>query len=406
VQVKFNQYIKKVTAGHSRPVSKFIRDIIFGILKSGEVKLDAISGALNSRASIKKTSERLGRHLRKVGLDRSMNRRLPELNKRLLSGRTSYMILDLSDISKPQARKMEGLGLVRDGSASGDEPVLVNGYYLCNVIGRVSGEECIYPLYSELYSLDAESTSENSKILDAVRTVGVNIPKGIWVLDRGGDRQMLITPLLKQGRGFIIRQMGTRNLRYRDKDRPFTEVAGKVKLQYTCKSGSHTFQCGAIPVGYKGFDTRLWLVVSRYKKGGYFYFLCHLPDAFSPKTAVVTALEGYSMRWSIEEVHRHVKGDFNLEDVRLLTYQSLKNLMPLLWCAISFLYVKLNSITTEMIAKSKIKILVRDKLSELTGFIYYKTYKALKFILNNVSLRKCESFKGLFNEKYQLSLTL
>jgi len=397
VQVKFNQAVKRFTEPFTIPKQRFIRDMMFGILKSGDVKLNSISRSLQEEVSLKKTSERLGYHLLVLAFDKDLNKRLSYFYRRDLSS-DSYLILDLSDLSKPNAEKMEGLSLVRDGSKSKPgEPSLTKGYYLCNVIGRKASSDVIYPLYSELYSLEKEGKSENSKILDAISTVSLSIKKGIWVLDRGGDRDCLIAPFLISNQSFIIRQQGNRHLRYKGKILPFIEVAKQVKLQYRFKSKTSdiAFKAGATRVSYKNFDKSLWLVVARFSEGGYFYFLCHLPDVFNPEIAAQKALEGYQMRWSIEEVHRHMKEDFLLEDVRLMTYQSLKTLLPLLWFALSFIYVKLKPISLEIIAKVPFKVLLKDKLSEWKGFVYYKLVKIIKFILHGITINKTEPFKNL-----------
>jgi len=64
------------------------------------------------------------------------------------SGKRTLLVLDLSDIAKPCAWKMEYLARVRDGS-SGE---FVDGYCLCQVIGLENGATAITPLYSALYS--------------------------------------------------------------------------------------------------------------------------------------------------------------------------------------------------------------------------------------------------------------
>ena len=47
-------------------------------------------------------------------------------------------------------------------------------------------------------------------------------------------------------------------------------------------------------------------------------------------------LKSYIRRWSVEETIRFVKQRYGLENVRLLTYQSLQNLMPLVLAATYF----------------------------------------------------------------------
>ncbi len=80
--------------------------------------------------------------------------------------------LDLSDIRKDFAKKMENMDRVYDGSRK----EIVNGYWICEVIGaEVKGEE-LTPLYSKAYSQSAEdSESENKQILKAVNSVELGI---------------------------------------------------------------------------------------------------------------------------------------------------------------------------------------------------------------------------------------
>jgi len=219
----------------------------------------------------------------------------------------------------------------------------------------------------------------------------------IYVMLLEGRLQVMLFTryILTSNRSFIIRQQGTRHLGNKGEILPFKNIARQVKLQYKFTSNTSTpvLKAGAIRVFYKDFENTLWMVVARFPGGGYFYFLCHLPEVFNPEIAAKKALEEYQMRWSIEEVHRHMKEDFLFEDVRLMTYQSLKSLLPLLWFALSFIYVKLKPISLEIIAKVQLKVLVKDKLSEWKGFVYYKLVKTVKFILQKITINKIEPFK-------------
>ena len=55
----------------------------------------------------------------------------------------TLLILDLSDISKKYARKMEYLARVHDGSEDG----LGTGYWLLQIIGAEPGKPMVLPLY-------------------------------------------------------------------------------------------------------------------------------------------------------------------------------------------------------------------------------------------------------------------
>lgn len=47
-------------------------------------------------------------------------------------------------------------------------------------------------------------------------------------------------------------------------------------------------------------------------------------------------VRAYIKRWSVEDSIRYVKNCYDLENVRVLTYQSLQNLMPLVLAAMFF----------------------------------------------------------------------
>ncbi len=58
---------------------------------------------------------------------------------------------------------------------------------------------------------------------------------------------------------------------------------------------------------------------------------------------LVRALNSYIRRWSIEETIRFIKQCYGLENVRLLTYESLRNLMPLVLAATYFVAAALDT---------------------------------------------------------------
>jgi hypothetical protein len=54
-------------------------------------------------------------------------------------------------------------------------------------------------------------------------------------------------------------------------------------------------------------------------------------------------VRSYIRRWAIEETIRYIKQSYELEDVRVLIYRSLQNLMPLVWAAAYFAAVLLDT---------------------------------------------------------------
>ena len=182
---------------------------LYGIAARGSVRLSEIGRALEETVPLAKTETRLSRNLGCRALhDHLGGAFLGEGSARI--GKRTLLVLDLSDIAKPCARKMEYLARVRDGS-SGE---LVDGYWLCQVIGLENGATAITPLYSALYSQNAPGfQSENKEIKAAIATASAACGKrDVWVLDRGGDRAQLYSPLLAGAHAFIIRNTGVRHV--------------------------------------------------------------------------------------------------------------------------------------------------------------------------------------------------
>jgi hypothetical protein len=271
-----------------------------------------------------------------------------------------------------------------------------------NVIGVNPRMNEIMPLASELYSIGKERNefSENKKILTMTDTLreGVGEDK-ILVIDRGGDRRVLLEGFLKKKQYFIIRQKGDRYLHDGHKKIPFEELVPTVRLRDSWRIKrkrrgrirERIFRCGARRVGLPyehkegAFDESLWLVVVREKSGGESWFLAYLP-ATNASDAVKLVMEGYGCRWKIEEVHREVKVDYHLESVSIRRYEALKNFNMLFWVVLTFLYQTLYDSSYRIILESKEKLLYRNRFKELDGFIYYKLSKALRIIFRETTL--------------------
>ena len=105
----------------------------------------------------------------------------------------TLLVIDPSDITKPYAEKMENLAFVPDG----DKGRIGKGYWTINIIGVECGEPEITPMPMSLWSQEADGfLSENDEILKAIDQVRRHTKeKGIWVIDRAGDRRSLLVPL-------------------------------------------------------------------------------------------------------------------------------------------------------------------------------------------------------------------
>ena len=205
-QTKLKQYLYRYSNQLNLPEYKFLSDITFGILKGKHIHLAKTARTLSEKITPKKTEERLSYHLSKNGLYKRLQDMYYKTNRYRIN-RCQYLIFDGSDIIKEEAKTMEGLSLIRDGSKSGKKKNLVisNGYHWDNILGVSADGKELIPIYSEIYSnkLDDDySISENRKIINIVKDMSkITNSEQILVIDRGGDRRVLINELINNSRG-------------------------------------------------------------------------------------------------------------------------------------------------------------------------------------------------------------
>jgi hypothetical protein len=176
---------------YSKPQGKFLRDMIYGIQASQDVKLSSISRALEEPISLKKTEERLSHHLQVEQLGQRINEVIMR-HAACRVKRDTLIVLDPTDVQKPYARKMPFLATVRDGS----EGELGPGYWACLAVACEVGTRKVIPLHQRLWSAHApDFESENTQLLQIVDTIRMPTQgRGIYVMDRGGDRIKLLSP--------------------------------------------------------------------------------------------------------------------------------------------------------------------------------------------------------------------
>ena len=250
-----------------KPLAKFVTQMLFGIQPSQDVKLSNIGRALGEAIPLIRTEKRLSRNLKHAELEAELTTKLVEMASARIQQDT-VLALDLSDIRKEYAQKMEHLTTVWDGSSGETHP----GYWLVDVTGaEVHGCE-IVPVCQKLFSTKAkEFRSKNAEILAVVDQVNQRLEgRGIWTMDRGCDRKKLLEPLLDKHLRFVIRSTGERMVRdRRDRLRSVAEVALGCRLHHQArvvridKGQEKTYQLlyRAEPIHLVGRPEQLWLVV-------------------------------------------------------------------------------------------------------------------------------------------------
>jgi hypothetical protein len=211
----------------------------------------------------------------------------------------------------------------------------------------------IIPLYQSLHSQDApDFVSENHQVLESIRMVGKHTQnRGIWVMDRGCDRNVLYYNLLKAERRFIVRQKGDRKILFGK------SLISTLNLALTCpalyndtvvrmKDGKEKVY--HISYGYRKVrlpenpQHELYLLVVK-GLGIKPLMLLTTEPLRKNRNILKNLFLSYIKRWSVEETIRFVKQTYELEDIRVLRYVCLQNMMALVLLVFYFLAVVLEN---------------------------------------------------------------
>ena len=407
LKAQLTKFSSELCRGLTKPLAGFVSEMLFGIQSSQDVKLSNISRALQEEVALIRTEKRLSRNLKSAELEKELTPQLVRMGNSRIQPNT-VLALDLSDIRKEYAQKMENLATVRDGSTG----ELHLGYWLCDVTGaEVNGSE-IVPLYQKLYSAEAKDfTSENAEVLAAVDLIRTHTQgRGIWAIDRGGDRKKLLEPLLDRGERFVIRSTGKRTVIDRRKlQGSVAEVAGRCRLRHQAriikiqdgKEKVYDLRYGAEPIRLPGRAEQLWVVVIAGFGEEPLMLLTNVPIAAQDSQSLWWIVQIYLTRWKIEETFRFIKQSYNLEDIRVMKYQRLKNLVILVTAVAYFAATFLGQQMKLRILCEKL-LIISQRFFGIPPFRFYALADGIRRILS----------QGTFNPpemppaSQQLELTL
>lgn len=329
---KFSGIISK---GFKKPKKRLIKEMLYGIQASKDVKLSNIARTLREDQPLIKTEDRLSRNLDDEDFTEGMNEEICRLGA---SRVTDDMVIgiDPGDLRKRYARKMEFLGKVWDGS----EKEVNDGYSLCKAVAADIESKQVIPLYCEGYSSCAEDfKSENVQILKLIDTIFKHVgDRGIHAHDRGGDRGVIYEKYLgkEKPQRFVIR-LKDRDLVHRGRRRNCWDLAKVVPTPYETvlivyeegKERKKTVQYNALPVKLPSYRHRLYLVVVKGFGMEPMMLLTSCLVEKHRKESVWRIVEYYLARWRCEESYRYIKQCYNLEDIRVRSYISIRNIVAL-----------------------------------------------------------------------------
>jgi len=326
-----------ISKGFTKPKQRLIKELLYGIQASKDVKLSNIARALKEQQTLIKTEDRLSRNLDDVDFTEGINDQIMRLGSSKVSDEM-VIAIDPGDIRKKYGKKMEHIAKIHDGS----EKEIGEGYWLFKAVASDTEQKKVIPLYFEAYSQEASDfRSENSQYSKAIDMIFKYIgQRGIHAIDRGGDRDYLYKKYLakEEVTRFVIRLKKNRDLIHKGKVRNCYELSVCLPMPHETsliiyedgKEKRRTVGYNAVAVRLPKYGHGLYLVVVKGFGKDPVMLLTSCKVDLHRKESIWRMVEVYLTRWKCDESYRYIKQCYNLEDIRVRSYVGIRNLVVLL----------------------------------------------------------------------------
>jgi Transposase DDE domain len=313
IQDTINNNLRSIISSLSRPQQKAITEITRGLFTAQKPILKLM--AQYQDVSLKKQSEKYSYHLGNVDLTTAID------SAALRKARThiqhdTIIPYDLSDIQKEHSKKMEGIHDIWDGSKRRkSRGFALHGVGMNNVLLKLQ----VHEAYTKtLPQVRREIMEEVVPALNG---------SGIWVFDRGNDSKGFYRELLQVHKVRFIARLKENRFVVNGKTGEYLAVKDMAPGVYQIYLLDHHNHMVDRQSGM------LTLVIDRHlsEKEPIRLLSNLLYDQYGRKHIVRMYLD----RWGIENIFKRAKTKFQLEKIRVLTYQKLINLVALIQFAIN-----------------------------------------------------------------------
>jgi hypothetical protein len=328
-RTELSEFIQPMTEQLDRPRRKFLRQVIGAILLSGSLVVTEIARWIRDDCSDRFYQlKRLLNHL--VSFKGDLSEAVGSY-RRFMSRyiqQDTPILIDITDIAKPRARRMKYLAMVRDGS----EDRLVAGYWCVEVYAYLKGKRVI-PLAMDVFSVDDPAVgSQNLQIQRTVKAINEAINgKGVWMADRGFDGLYSYETWFSNNCNFVVRQRGDRCvITTGNVCIPESNLVERIR--------ANSPQCDIVwaKVHLPNNDRPLYLVAS-WQQGNDEPLILMTTLVIENIQQAKQVFWYYSRRWACEEAGRFLKNRVGLERFRIRRYEAMQRLAILAMFAMGFL---------------------------------------------------------------------
>lgn len=374
-------FSNKISKKLSKPERKFTADMTYGILASGSCLLTDIVDQLHEDSKKVNSVERLTRHLNK-GIPKDAQKSYLTFVRAMVP-KNPIIHIDDSDVTKPEGRKFEALGLVRDGSKSSDtKTVYEKGYHVTEACVLTGGNHPV-SIFSKIHSSKEKTyTSANSVTFSAMERGAALFGKATFVMDRGYDDNKMFLKLDELEQDYVIRLTSKRKLFFHGKWVPATQLRnqrkGKIKTPLIYKGKSHDAYLSHVKVQITASRKDIYLILV--------YGITEHPMMLATnkklrsKEDVIKVARLYFSRWKIEEYFRCKKQMFQFENFRVRKLSAINALNFYITLCMAFLaHISMKSETNAL----KVSIIQKaDPIKKEVHFCYYRLAKGISGILS------------------------
>jgi len=380
-KAQVNKFSGIISKELNKVQSRLVKELVYGIQASKDIKISSVSRSLQESIPLAKTEDRICRNLAAKDISSDINAQILRLGSSKVT-KDMVITIDPGDITKPYAKAMENLCNVYDGSKG----ATAIGYHLCQVTAANLEHNTIVPLYCEVFSdKEADYKTATKKVISIIEHLHQSIgSNGVWAIDRMGDCNEIVDCFLDNGLDFVTRLKLNRWLIVHNKNGGEVPVKTAnlekhMKLNFRAqitkidngKEKLLNLKFGIKKVQLQN-DPKQWLNVLFIKGYGAkpMILLTNLEPDKDNTAQVFRILEIYLTRWKCEECYRYLKQSYKLEDIRVRSYNGIRNMAAIVHAIAYFISIYIGISLKLKVLVQKIFILSK-RFFGVSSFFHY-----------------------------------